>query len=165
MIAILFNINCYASITDCSFEEFIRANEPLQPVTLAATEPTYPLYSPVNPLQTVPGMYCTPAMTSSLAGSYSIPSYSYGASYFVPPLTTTATIAYTNEGFIIPTSYSLPFPFPSVPVSTVTQSQTEEISQMLENVMFSSPPTSPQVTDDNQQPITSIGVTKDTVSE
>ena len=164
MIAILFIINCYASITDCSFEEFIRASEPLQPVTMAATEPTYPLYSPVNPLQTVPGMHYVPTMGTTQADSYSVfPIPSYGAGYFVPSLPTTTAVAYANEEYINPTSYLVPFPFP--PVSTVTQSQTEEISQMLDNVTFSSPPTSPQVTDDNQQPITSIGVTKDTVSE
>ena len=98
----------------------------------------------MNPLQTVPEMYYTPGMTTSLAGSYSIPSY--GAGYFVPSLPTTTTIAYTNDRFIIPMSYSVPFPLPSIPVSAVTQSQTEEISQMLENITFYSPPTSPQVT-------------------
>ena len=36
---------------------------------------------------------------------------------------------------------------------------------MLSNITFSSPPISPQVTDDNQQPITSVDVTKETVSE
>ena len=40
----------YKICIDYSFEEFIRGNEPLQLVTLTATESIY-LYSPVNPLQ------------------------------------------------------------------------------------------------------------------
>jgi len=36
---------------------------------------------------------------------------------------------------------------------------------MFDNMTFSSPPISPQVTNDNQQPVTSTNVTKDTVSE
>ena len=115
-------------------------------------------------LQTVLEMYYSPTMGTTQADSYSvfpIPSYNAGG-YFVPaPLATTTAIAYNNEEFIISTG---PFPFPTIPVSSIAQSQTEEISQMLDNITFSSPPTS-QVTDDNQQPITSIGVTKDTVSE
>ena len=115
-------------------------------------------------LQTVLEMYYSPTMTTNQADSYPvfpIPSYNAGG-YFVPaPLATTAAVAY-NEEFIIPMG---PFPFPTIPVSAITQSQTEEISQMLDNVSFTSLPTSPQVTDDNQQPVTSIGVTKDTVSE
>ena len=71
-----------------------------------------------------------------------------------------------SEGFISSTAYSIPIAAPFIPVSSsFLQSQTEEISQMLGNVTFSSPPTSPQVTDDNQQPITSVDVTKDAVSE
>ena len=104
-------------------------------------------------------------MTTNQADSYPVfPIPSYNASgYFVPaPLATTTAVAYYNEEFIIPTS---PFPFPTIPVSAITQSQTEEISQMLDNVTLTSLPISPQVTDDNQQPVTSIGVTKDTVSE
>ena len=161
---VLFVIKLYASIVGCSFEEFIRGNEPLQPVTLTATEPTY-LYSPVNPPKvdpTVNAVYYAPGMATSQAESYSMfPLPSYGVDYFIPTsLPTTTAIPYDNQGFISPTSYSVPFTVPSLPVSAVTQSQTEEISQMLGNITFSSPPTSPQVTDDNQQPITSVDVTK-----
>ena len=152
----------YATFVDCSFEEFIRGNEPLQPVTLTAAGPTHQLCSPMDPLQTVSGMYYDPAMATSQAAPYSVfPVPSYGVGYFVPtPLVTTTAIPYTHEGLISATSYAVPFAVPSLPVSVVTQSQTEEISQMLDNMTFSSPPTSPQVTDDNQQPITSINVTK-----
>ena len=151
----------YATFVDCSFEEFIRGNEPLQPVTLTATEPTYQLCSPMDPLQTVTGMYYDPTMATGQAAPYSVlPVPSYGASYFVPtPLATTTAIPYTHDGFISANSYAVPFAVPSLPVSVVTQSQTEEISQMLDNMTLSSPPIS-QVTDDNQQPITSINVTK-----
>ena len=85
-------------------------------------------------------------------------------SYFGPvssPITI-ITMPYACEGFIYPSSHSVLVTIPLIPG---TQSQTEEISQMLSNVTFSSPPISPQVTDDNQQPITSVDVTKDTVSE
>ena len=153
----------YATFVDCSFEEFIRGNEPLQPVTLTTTEPTHQLCSPMDPLQAVTtGMYYDPAMATSQADPYSVfPVPSYGAGYFVPtPLATTTAIPYTHGGFISATSNAVPFAVPSLPVSVVIQSQTEEISQMLDNMTFSSPPNSPQVTDDNQQPITSIDVTK-----
>ena len=135
---------------------------------MTATEPTYQLYGPVDPLQTVAGMYYAPTLATSQAGSYPVfpvPSYN-PADYFGPaPLPITTAIPYTNEAFISPTSYSVPVTVPFIPVSAVAQSQTEEISQMLDNITFSSPPTSPQVTDDNQQPITSINVTKDNISE
>ena len=158
---VLFAIKLYASIVGCSFEEFIRGNEPLQPVTLTATEPTY-LYSPPQVAPTVAAMYYAPGMATSQAGPYSVfPMPSYDMDYFIPTsLPTTTAIPYDNQGFISPTSYSVPFSVPSLPVSAGTQSQTEEISQMLGNITFSSPPTSPQVTDDNQQPITSVDVTK-----
>ena len=164
MVIVLFAVKLYASIVGCSFGEFIRGNEPLQPVTLTATEPTY-LYSPVNPPQvapTVAAMYYAPGMATSQAESYSMFSLpSYGVDYFIPTsLPTTTAISCDNQGFISPMSYSVPFTVPSLPVSAVTQSKTEEISQMLGNITFSSPPTSPQVTDDNQQPITSVDVTK-----
>ena len=154
----------------CSFEEFIRDKEPLQPVAMTATESTsYHLYSPVDPMQTVAGMYYPPAMVTSQAGSYPVfpvPSYQQ-TGYFRPttvPITT--AIPYTNEGFISSTTYSIPFAAPFIPVSSsFLQSQTEEISQMLSNVTFSSPPTSPQVTDDNQLPITSVDVNEDIVNE
>ena len=133
---------------------------------MTVTEPTY---QPYSPLQTVAGMYYTPALTTSQASSYPVfpvPTYD-PAGYFGPPapLPLTTAIPYANEGFINPTSYPLPVSVPFFPVSAVAQSQTEEISQMFNNITFSSPPTSPQVTDDNQQPITSIDVTKDNVSE
>ena len=136
---------------------------------MTATDPTsYHLYGPVDPMQTVAGMYYAPAMATSQAGSYPVfpvPSYEQ-AGYFGPtPLPITTAIPYTNEGFIDPTSYSIPINVPFIPASSVMQFQTEEISQMLSNVTFSSPPTSPQVTDDNQQPITSVEVTKDAVNE
>ena len=135
---------------------------------MTATEPTYQLYGPVDPLQTVAGMYYAPALATSQAGSYPVfpvPSYN-PAGYFGPaPLPITTAIPYTNEAFISPTSYSVPVTVPFIPVSAVAQSQTEKISQMLDNITFYSSPTSPQVTDDNQQPITSIDVTKDNVSE
>ena len=84
---------------------------------------------------------------------------SYGMDYFIPTsLPTTTAMPYTNQGFISPTSYSVPFTVPSL--AAVTQSQTEEISQMLGNMTFSSPPILSQVTDDNQQPITSVDVAK-----
>ena len=128
-----------------------------------------PTHQPYSPLQTVAGMYMyAPALATSQAGSYPVfpvPSYD-SAGYFGPaPLPITTAIPYTNEAFISPTSYSAPVTVPFIPVSAVAQSQTEEISQILDNITFSSPPTSPQVTDDNQQPITSINVTKDNVSE
>ena len=136
---------------------------------MAATEPaSYHLYGPMDPMQTVAGMYYAPAMATSQAGScpvFPVPSYEQ-AGYFGPtPLPITTTLPYTNEGFIDPTSYSIPISIPFIPASSVMQFQTEEISQMLSNVTFSSPPTSPQVTDDNQQPITSVKVTKDAVNE
>ena len=151
----------------CSFEEFIRDKEPLQPVAMTATEPTsYHLYGPVDSMQTVAGMYYAPAMATSQAVVFPVPSYEQ-AGYFGPtPLPITTAIPYTNEGFISSTTYSIPFAAPFIPVSSsFLQSQTEEISQMLGNVTFSSPPTSPQVTDDNQQPITCVDVTQDTFSE
>ena len=125
-------------------------------------------YQPYSPLQTVAGMYYAPALTTSQAGSYPVfpvPTYD-PAGYFGPPapLPLTTAIPYTNEGFITPTSYPLPVGDPFIPVSAVSQSQTEVISQMLDNITFSSPPMSPQVTED-QQPITSIDVIKDKVSE
>ena len=160
--------NCLLHFVDCSFAEFIRDKEPLQPVTMTAAEPTYQLYSPADPLQTVAGVYYASALATSQAGSYPVfpvPFYD-PAGYFGPaPLPITTAIPYTNEAFISPTSYSVPVTVPFIPVSAVTQSQTEEISQMLNNITFSSPPTSPKVTDDNQQPITSIDVTKDNISE
>ena len=132
---------------------------------MTAVEPTY---QPYSPLQTVAGMYYAPTLTTSQAGSYPVfpvPAYD-PAGYFGPaPLPITAAMPYTNEGFINPTSYPLPVGVPFIPVSAVAQSQTEEISQMFDNIAFSSPPTSPQVTDDNQQPITNTDVTKDNVSE
>ena len=147
------------TIVGCSFEEFIRSNEPL------ATEPTTYVYHPVDPSQvcpTVGAMYYVPGMATSQTGSYSVlPMASYGTQYFMPTSSpTTTAIPYDNQGFISPTSYSVPFTVPSLPLSAVTQSQTEEMSHMLGNITFSSPPTSPQVTDDNQQPITSVDVTK-----
>ena len=135
---------------------------------MTATEPTYQLYGPVDPLQTVAGMYYAPTLATSQAGSYPVfpvPSYDPAGYFGQAPLPITTAIPYTNEPFISPTSYSVPVTVPFIPVSAVRQSQTEEISQMLDNITFSSPPTSPQVTDDNQQPITSIDVTKDNVSE
>ena len=155
---------------DCSFEEFIREKEPLQPVAMTATDPTsYHLYGPVDPMQTVAGMYYAPAMATSQAGSYPVfpvPSYEQAGYFGSTTLPITTAIPYTSEGFISSTAYSIPFAAPFTPVSSsFLQSQTEEISQMLSNVTFSSPPTSPQVTDDNQQPITCVDVTKDTVSD
>ena len=119
----------------------------------------------MNPSQvcpTVGAIYYVPGMATSQTGSYSVlPMPSYGTQYFIPTSSpTTTAISYDNQGFISPTSYSVPFTVPSLPLSAVTQSQTEEMSQMLGNITFSSPPTSPQVTDDNQQPITSVDVTK-----
>ena len=137
---------------------------------MTATDPvSYHLYGPMDPMQTVAGMYYAPAMATSQAGSFPVfpvPSYEQ-AGYFGPtPLPITTAIPYVNEGFISSTAYSIPFAAPFIPVSSpLIQSQTEEISQMLSNVTFSSPPTSPQVTDDNQQPITSVDVTKDTINE
>ena len=140
--------------------------EPLQPVTLTATLPTYQPYSPVDPLQTAAGIYYAPAMATSQAGSYQVlPVPSYGSTgYFVPTcFPTTTTLPYSMEGFVSPTSYSVPMTVPSVvPVSALTQPQTEDITQMLDNMTFSSPPTSPKVTNDYQQPISSVDVTEDT---
>ena len=158
--------NCLLHFVECSFAEFIRDKEPLQPVTMTATESTYQMYGPMDPSQTVAGMYYAPTLATSQAGSYSVfPAPSYDpAGYFVPaPLPITTAIPYTNEAFLAPTSYPLPVPF--IPVPAVAQSQTEEISQMLDNITFTSPPTSPQVTGDSQQPITSTDVTKDSISE
>ena len=104
-------------------------------------------------------VYYVPGMTTSQTGYSVLPIPSYGTQYLMPTsLLTTTTMPYANQGFISPTSYSAPFTVPSL--AAVTQSQTEEISQMLGNITFSSPPTSPQVTDDNQQPITSVDVAK-----
>ena len=129
---------------------------------MTATEFTHQMYGPVDPLQTVAGMYYTPALVTSQASSYPVPSYDPSA-FFVPaPLPITTAIP---EAFFSPTSYPVPVTVPFIPVSAVVQSQTEEISQMLDNIKFTSPPTSPQVTDDNQQPITSVDVTKDSISE
>ena len=115
--------------------------------------------SPPRPT-VVGGVYYAPDMATSQTGSYTMfPMPSYGMDYFIPTsLPTTTTIPYPDQEFISPTSYSVPFTVPSL--AAVTQSQTEEISQMLGNITFSSPPTSPQVTDDNQQPITSVDVAK-----
>ena len=95
-------------------------------------------------------MCCVPPMAASQAGSYpvfSVPSYD-PVSYFGPvssPITT-ITMPYASEGFIYPSSHSVLVTTPLIPG---TQSQTEEISQMLSNITFSSPPISPQVTDNN----------------
>ena len=116
---------------------------------MTAMEPaSHHLYGPVNSMQTVAGMYFAPAIATSQAGSYPVfpvPSYQQ-AGYFGPaPLPITTAIPYTNEGFIDPTSYSIPISVPFILVSSVMLSQTDEISQMLSNVTFSSPPISPQV--------------------
>ena len=128
-----------------------------------ATESTY-VYHPVDPSQvcpTVGTMYYAPGMATSEAGYSVLPIPSYGTQYLIPAsLPTTTAIPYANQEFISPTSYSVPFTAPSLAAVAVTQSQTEEISQMLGNIAFSSPPTSPQVTDDNQQPIASVDVAK-----
>ena len=115
--------------------------------------------SPLCPT-VVSGVYYAPDMATSQTGLYTVlPMPSYGMDYFIPTsLPTTTTIPYPDQGFISPTSYSVPFTVPSL--AAVTQSQTEEVSQMLGNITFSSPPTSPQVTDDNQQPIISVDVAK-----
>ena len=136
---------------------------------MTATDPvSYHLYGPVDPMQTVAGMYYASAIATSQTGSYPafpVPSYEQ-AGYGPTPLPITTTLPYTNEGFISSTTYSIPFAAPFIPVSSpLIQSPTEEISQMLSNVTFSSPPNSPQVTDDNEQLITSVDVTKDTVNE
>ena len=100
----------------CSFEEFIRDKEPLQPVAMTAMEPaSHYLYGPVDSMQTVVEMYFAPAIATSQAGSYPVfpvPSYQQ-AGYFGPtPLPITTAIPYTNEGFIDPTSYSIPISVP-----------------------------------------------------
>jgi len=47
----------------------------------------------------------------------------------------------------IPTSYSVPVAVPLIPVSALTQSPIEgEITQMFDNMTFSRPPISPQMT-------------------
>lgn len=125
------------------------------------------MYSPGDPSQTIGGMYYAPAMATSQAGSYSmltypVSSYCAGGGYFVSPTLPTITAFPYTEGFIGPT-YSVPVTVPSIPA---TQSPTEgEITQMFDNITFSSPPTSPQLTNVDQQPVTSTNITKDTVSE
>ena len=154
--------SCLCTIVGCSFDKFIRDNEPLQPVTLTATTTPYPVY----PSQTIPGMYYASAMTTSQF-TYPVPSYPTAGSYYAPTtLPTAAAIPYTEGIMENPTPYSVPVAVPFIPVSALTQSLTEgEITQMFGNMTFSSPPISPQVTNDNQQPVTSTNVTKDTVSE
>jgi len=142
------------TIVGCSFEEFIRDyNEPLQPVTLTAATPSlYPLCSPLDPSQTIPGMYYPSAMATSQF-TYPVPSYPTAGNYYAPTtLPTTTAIPCTERFMASPTFYSVPVVFPSISVSALTQSPTEgEIIQKFGNMTFSSSPISPQVANDNHQ--------------
>jgi len=152
----------YIVTTGCSFEEFIRDREPVCSATMVATELTpYDHYS-VNPVQQVPvaALYyppsvITPGITPSLNP--------YSAGYMEPQaqfLPTTTIPYYITPSYQVPatTFYSAP--------ATLTQFQTESMIQQFDSMTFSSPPISPVVVDDNQQPVASTTASnEDTVSE
>ena len=128
-------------------------------VVAAATMP----YQNIYPLQQAATLYYPPSVITCQAGV--TPSFNVPAGYMEQLRPT--TVSSYSSGF--PVSYHIPVCHPttlySAPV-TVTQFQTESVVQQLDNLTFSSPPISPVVVDDNQQPVASTTAnTEDTVSE
>jgi len=151
----------------CSFEEFIRDREPVCSGTMVATELTSYRnldHYPVNPVQQIPAaaMYYSPSAITCQAGvtpsyttEYSLDPYSIG---YVEPqafLPTTTIPCYFQPSYQVPATT-----FYSDPV-TVTQFQTEVMVQQFGSMTFSSPPISPVVVDDNQQPVASTTANND----
>ncbi|XP_065891397.1 uncharacterized protein [Dysidea avara] len=142
---------------ECSFEEFIRDLEPVHSATVVATEllPYQNLdHYPVNPVQQVPAaaMYYPPVITCQA-----------GVTGYMEPQ---AFVPATTIPCYFPPSYQVPATtFYSAPV-TIPRFQTESMVQQFDNMTFSSPPISPVVIDDNQQPVASTTANnEDTVSE
>ena len=139
-------------IKGCSFEDFIRKHESFQPITTPPYQP--PLLHPAD-FQMTPIYYPpTPPMPidqTVVVHPYPTASGQY-SNFFMFPATTATAMSY-SEGLISqPISYSVPASIPSsTPVSTPTQLSNNEMVKAFENLTVSSLPTSPQVTDDNEQ--------------
>ena len=136
--------------TDCSFEEFIRDREPVCSATVRPVAAAMP-YQNIQRIPTV--YYPPPVMTcqASVSPSYTVPVGPYSPGYMEPPLLLPVTVDSHTGSF--PFSYH-PTTFYSAPL-TVTQMQTESIVHQFNRMTFSSPPISPAVVDDNQQPVAS----------
>ena len=127
-------------------------------------------YQNIYPVQQVPTVYYPPPVMTCQAAvspSYTLPVGPYSPGYMEPPLLLPVTVGSHTGSF--PFSYQVPICDPTTFYSTpltAAQMQTESIVHQFNNMTFSSPPISPAVVDNNQQPVASTTTNnEDTVSE